>query len=296
MAFQLGASSSSLSSSPSIHSRNHHVFLSFRGKDVRLKFISHLNQALRQSGIMTYMDDGDLERGDQISSEHFKAIEESSISIIVLSKNYAKSKWCLDNLLKILECKRKKKQIILPIFYEVKPSEVQDHEKGCFGEAFTRLGKKIKLGDIKLLEYWKEALEEVTKLFGFYFFDRDDESEFIQNIIQWLNSRILNQTPLCIATYPIVIESRIRDIYQHLNLERNDIVRMVGIFGIGGIGKTTFSKDIYNRISSQFDGSCFFSNIRDISKSGGLIKLQKILLSEILGKNWIFMMLIKESM
>ncbi|KAG6627338.1 hypothetical protein CIPAW_15G120900 [Carya illinoinensis] len=148
MAFQLGASSSSLSSSPSIHPRNHHVILSFRGKDVRLKFISHLNQVLRQSGIMTYMDDGDLERGEQISSEHFKAIEESSISIT----------------------------------------------------------------------------------------------------------------------------SRIRDIYQHLNLERNDIVRMVGIFGIGGIGKTTFSKDIYNRISSQFDGSCFLSNIRDISKSGDLRK------------------------
>ncbi|XP_042960710.1 disease resistance protein Roq1-like [Carya illinoinensis] len=223
MAFQLGASSSSLSSSPSIHPRNHHVILSFRGKDVRLKFISHLNQVLRQSGIMTYMDDGDLERGEQISSEHFKAIEESSISIIVLSKNLQNS-------------------------------------------------------------------NAKSKIHG------DDESEFIQNIIQWVNSRILNQTPLCIATYPIVIESRIRDIYQHLNLERNDIVRMVGIFGIGGIGKTTFSKDIYNRISSQFDGSCFLSNIRDISKSGGLIKLQKILLSEILGKNWIFMMLIEESM
>ncbi|XP_042962549.1 disease resistance protein Roq1-like [Carya illinoinensis] len=91
MAFQLGASSSSLSSSPSIHPRNHHVILSFRGKDVRLKFISHLNQVLRQSGIMTYMDDGDLERGEQISSEHFKAIEESSISITVLSKNLQNS-------------------------------------------------------------------------------------------------------------------------------------------------------------------------------------------------------------
>ncbi|KAG6627321.1 hypothetical protein CIPAW_15G119500 [Carya illinoinensis] len=166
MTFQLGASSSSSSSSPSIHPRNHDVFFSFRGKEVRHKFISHLNSALRQSGIKTYMDGVDLERGEQISFELFKAIEESRISIIVLSKNYAESRWCLDELLKILECKKIMKQIILPIFYEVKPSEVRDHEKGCFGEVFTRLGKKIKLDDMKFLEYWKEALEEVAKLSG----------------------------------------------------------------------------------------------------------------------------------
>ncbi|XP_042962695.1 disease resistance protein Roq1-like [Carya illinoinensis] len=73
MAFQLGASSSS--SSPSILQWNHDVFLSFRGKDVRHNFISHLNHALCQSGIKTYMDGIDLERGEQISSELFKAIE-----------------------------------------------------------------------------------------------------------------------------------------------------------------------------------------------------------------------------
>ncbi|KAG6675470.1 hypothetical protein I3842_15G103900 [Carya illinoinensis] len=283
MAFQLGASSSSLSSSPSIHPHNYDVFLSFRGKDVRYKFISHLNRALHQSGIKTYMDGVDLERGEQISSKLFKAIEESRISIIVLSKNYAASKWCLDELLKILECKKTFKQIVLPIFYEIKPSDVRD-QRGSFGKAFTKFGKKIK-DDIKLLEYWKEALEEVAKLSGLeYTAFGDDESEFIQNIIRWVNSRILNQIPLCVATYPIVIESRIRDIYQHLSLERNDIVQMVGIFGIGGIGKTTFSKDIYNRISSQFEGSCFLSNIRENSKRGGLIKLQEILLFEILGE------------
>ncbi|KAG2668270.1 hypothetical protein I3760_15G152400 [Carya illinoinensis] len=120
MAFQLGAPSSF--SCPSIRSWNHDVFLSFRGKDVRHNFISHLNRALHQSGIKTYMDGVDLERGEQISSELFKAIEESQILIVVLSKNYAESRWCLDELLKILECKKIKKQIVLPIFYKVKPS------------------------------------------------------------------------------------------------------------------------------------------------------------------------------
>ncbi|XP_040995826.1 TMV resistance protein N-like [Juglans microcarpa x Juglans regia] len=164
MAIQLGASSSSSLSSSSIHPWNHDVFLSFRGKDVRQKFISHLYRALCQSRINTYKDNVDLKKGQQISSELFKAIEESRISIIVFSKNYIESQWCLDELLKILECKKLCKQIVLPIFYEIKPSDIRE-KKGSFGEAFTKLGKEIK-DDIKQLESWKEALEEVAKLSG----------------------------------------------------------------------------------------------------------------------------------
>ncbi|XP_042962693.1 disease resistance protein RUN1-like [Carya illinoinensis] len=64
----------------------------------------------------------------------------------------------------------------------------------------------------------------------------------------------------------------------------NDIIRVVGIFRTGGIGKTTISNDIYNQISSQFEGSCFLRNVMETSKqAGGLIQLQNTLLSEILG-------------
>ncbi|KAG7944412.1 hypothetical protein I3843_15G100700 [Carya illinoinensis] len=110
------------------------------------------------------------------------------------------------------------------------------------------------------------------------------ESEFIEVIIQWVELRLVNETPLSVAKYPVGIECRKRDIYQHLSIERNDIIRIVGIFGIGGIGKTTVSKDIYNQIYSKFEGSCFLSNIREISKqAGGLIQLQNTLLFDTLG-------------
>ncbi|XP_042960478.1 disease resistance protein RUN1-like [Carya illinoinensis] len=59
---------------------------------------------------------------------------------------------------------------------------------------------------------------------------------------------------------------------------------MVGIFGVGGIGKTTITKVVYNIISSKFEGSCFLKNIRETSKSEyGLVQLQETLLSNILG-------------
>ncbi|XP_042962526.1 disease resistance protein RUN1-like [Carya illinoinensis] len=271
MALQ-GAFSSLRSSSSSIHSWTHDVFLSFRGEDVRQKFISHLHHALNKRGINTFIDD-ELKRGEEISQALFQTIEGSMISIIVLSKNYAESKWCLNELLKILECMETVKQIVLPVFYDVDPSDVK-HQKRSFGEGFAKLKDRFESNEEVLK--WKAALEKLANM---------KESGFIEEIIQWVDSIIVNQTPLSVAKYPVGIESRKRDIYQHLSIERNDIIRIVGIFGIGGIGKTTISKDIYNQIYSQFEGSCFLKNVRENSKQvGGLMKLQEILLFEILGK------------
>ncbi|KAL7161756.1 hypothetical protein ACSBR2_042268 [Camellia fascicularis] len=78
------------------------MFLSFRGEDTRKNFTNHLYAALVQIGIHTFMDDDELPRGHDISSALLKSIEESRISIVVFSTNYASSRWCLDELVKII--------------------------------------------------------------------------------------------------------------------------------------------------------------------------------------------------
>ncbi|KAF5469464.1 hypothetical protein F2P56_013534 [Juglans regia] len=282
MALQGASSTLSSALTSSIHPWTHDVFLSFRGKDVRQKFISHLYNALDKRGINTYIDDK-LERGEEIPQALFQAIEGSMISIIVFSKNYAESKWCLNELLKILECMGTTKQIVLPVFYDVDPSHVR-HQKESFGDAFAKLKDRFE-GKVEV-QKWEAALEELANIAGFELKNYRKESEFIQEIIRWVDLRMVNQTLLSVAKYPIGIESRIRHIYQHLSIGKNDIRRIVGIFGTGGIGKTTISKDIYNRISSQFEGSCFLKDVRETSKqAGGLIKLQNTLLYDILEEN-----------
>jgi hypothetical protein len=86
--------------------------------------------------LKSYMDVNGLKSGDQIFHSLLKALEGSSIAIIVFSENYMFFTYCLDELVKMVECKKLKNQHILPIFDDVDPSEVRLME-GRFGEAMS---------------------------------------------------------------------------------------------------------------------------------------------------------------
>ena len=140
------------------------VFLSFKGEDTRNNFTSNLNGILRHKGINTFMDD-ELQRGEKISTELLEAIESSKISIIVFSKNYATSTRCLDQLVKILECK-KNGQVVFPIFYKMDPSEIHS-QKGKFGEALAKHEESFKY-DTNKVQRWRAALNEAGNLSGWH--------------------------------------------------------------------------------------------------------------------------------
>ena len=146
------------------------VFLSFRGEDTHNSFTDHLYVALKQRGIVTFRDEEKLEKGKSIAPELLKAIEESRFVIVVLSKNYASSTWCLDELVKIIECMREMKTIVLPIFYEVDPSNVRK-KTGTFVNAFSEHEERFK-GCVKKVQTWRDALTEVANLNGWHLLNR----------------------------------------------------------------------------------------------------------------------------
>ncbi|GKB38049.1 NB-ARC domains-containing protein, partial [Tanacetum coccineum] len=88
------------------HRWKYDVFVSFRGEDIRKKFMDHLFNDFKRKGIHAFRDDNELPKGEEISPHLYKAIEESRFLIVVFSKDYASSSWCLRELVKILECKQ----------------------------------------------------------------------------------------------------------------------------------------------------------------------------------------------
>ena len=144
------------------------VFLSFRGEDTRKNFTSHLYGALCNQGFNTFIDK-DLQKGEEISMELVKAIESSMISIVVFSKSFASSTWCLKELVKIFEC-RSIGQWVLPIFYKVDPSEIRK-QVGDYGIALAEHEEKFK-DDIEKVQRWRKTLTEAANLNGFHYDDR----------------------------------------------------------------------------------------------------------------------------
>ncbi|KAK2421518.1 disease resistance protein RPV1 [Trifolium repens] len=142
------------------------VFLSFRGEDTRYGFTGNLKNALNDKGIKTFMDDDELQKGDEITPSLLQAIEDSKIAIVVLSKSYASSSFCLQELSKIIDSmKDKADRSILPIFYKVDPSDVRKLKKS-YGEAMDKHEASSSSHD---LDRWKASLQQVANLSGFHY-------------------------------------------------------------------------------------------------------------------------------
>ncbi|RDY07086.1 TMV resistance protein N, partial [Mucuna pruriens] len=255
------------------------VFLSFRGEDTRTGFTGNLYNALHQKGINTFIDDQELRKGEQITPALMHAIQNSRIAIVVFSSNYASSTFCLEELANIMEGIDHKGRLVWPVFYQVDPSHVR-HQQGSYAQALAM--HETKITDMERIKRWRFALQEAANLSGWHF-KHGYEYEFIRKIIQEVSKEI-DRSPLYVAKYPVGLESRVQKIASLLDVGLNDQVHMVGIYGMGGIGKTTLACAVYNFIADKFDSLCFVADIRENSVKHGLVQLQETLLSDLVGE------------
>ena len=90
------------------------------------------------------------------------------------------------------------------------------------------------------------------------------ESKLIKEIIDHIVKR-LNPKLLPVEEHIVGMDFRLKELKSLLNVHLDDI-RMVGIYGPSGIGKTTIAKMVYNDILCQFNGSSFLEDAKSRSK------------------------------
>ncbi|KAL1225321.1 Disease resistance protein RML1B [Cardamine amara subsp. amara] len=264
---------------------NFNVFASFHGPDVRKTLFSHMRKQFKCNGI-TMFDDQKIERSATIAPALTEAIRESRILIVILSKKYASSSWCLDELLEILECKRTMGKKVMTIFYGVDPSHVRK-QIGEFGFAFNETCVRK---TNKERQKWRQALNEVGNIAGEDFLRWDNEATMITKIARDISDK-LNATPSRDFDGMVGIEAHLREMESLLDLNY-DGVKMVAITGPAGIGKTTIARALQSQVSNRFQLTCFMDNLREsypvgINEYGLKLRLQEQFLSNVLNQDGI---------
>ena len=156
----MATSSSSSSAASMIEGPpQHQVFINFRGEELRHNFISHLETAFKNDEINYYIDT------NETRSEHseilFNRIDQSDIALAVFSKRYSESKWCLDELVKIMKNVKENNLRVIPVFFNVKVDDVK-HQEGEFGGNFY--GKNHRERTSIQQQEWKEALKSASTM------------------------------------------------------------------------------------------------------------------------------------
>ncbi|XP_010441808.1 PREDICTED: uncharacterized protein LOC104724939 [Camelina sativa] len=165
------------------------VFISFRGEDVRNCFLRIVVMILGSRKI-NWFTDTRLPVGENLE-ELFTEIKKSKIAIVIFSKRYSDSKWCMEELSIIEELARDGKLKVVPVNYKVSHSDVK-HFQGEFGESFERLKDKYELKEPENILKWKASVESIAKRKGLLSYIRGKvpaplHSQIVNAVIAYLN-------------------------------------------------------------------------------------------------------------
>ncbi|XP_059281310.1 disease resistance protein Roq1-like [Lycium ferocissimum] len=256
------------------------VFLNFRGEDTRMTFVDHLYGSLVSKKIQTFKDDECLVKGKRIEEGLLKAIQSSKIAIPVFSRNYASSKWVMNELVEIMECQERLGLIVFPVFYDVEPSDVR-HLKNEFGKGFAELEEQNQ-DDNSSLTKWKRALREAADIAGFHVrkIHNGSESGCINEIVGEVVQRLRDADSNGLMN----VEFHVKRITPLLRMGSDEVL-FCGIHGRNKIDtsiRSAIAKAVFCMYYEQFEGFCFLSAVGEISKKKGLASIVRTFLSDLL--------------
>ncbi|KAI5078742.1 hypothetical protein GOP47_0006413 [Adiantum capillus-veneris] len=228
------------------------IFLSHSGK--QKPFVENLYNALRRVNHKAFFDQHSLPKGSTFPQRIKTAALGCELGVVVLSEDFLTSKWPMVEL-EILVLQRGPKAKVLPLFYKLGPADLGSPANLT---RWQQVWKEQFGASVDIIDNWSKALRSLKAFHGEKFTQGTSETAYINTVVRSLCKVVPSPVPEDLSQIQGLhhLAKVVAGQFEELRLRQCEEACLIGLHGIGGLGKTTVCKIMTNFYSAEYPGRC----------------------------------------